>query len=247
MATSRRTTRARSRLTDGEDVVAPGTDPGSPVSAPASPRIPRTPPPSTPHFSTQDGRPRADTPRPPAKAQGEIYRDGNGVFRTASAAKARALDMPPPPPRPRHPGARHGIAAGDGRREGTRVPKLADENVARILDVMRYWAAVNDSASTSARLPWAEAFNFIETRGAFVEPNRRILQRVDEFSHRRRALQTATSSLYFFLRACVVRLSNKHGTIEWWTNDAVVSIDQKFGHGLVFVLDPSSELEVQAC
>ena len=40
-------------------------------------------------------------------------------------------------------------------------PKLADENVARLLDVLRYWATVNDSASTSARLPWAEAFNFM--------------------------------------------------------------------------------------
>ena len=77
--------------------------------------------------------------------------------------------------------------------------------------------------------------------------NRRILQRVDEFAHRCRALQTTTSSLHFLLGACVVRLSNKHGTIEWWTNDAVVSIDQKFGHGLVFVFDPTSELEVQAC
>ena len=77
--------------------------------------------------------------------------------------------------------------------------------------------------------------------------NRGILQRVDEFSHRCRALQTATSSLHFFLRACVVRLTNKHGTIEWWTNDGVVSIDQKFRNGLVFVFDPTSELEVQAC
>ena len=38
MSTSRRATRARSRLTDGEDVAAPGTDPGSPVLAPASPQ-----------------------------------------------------------------------------------------------------------------------------------------------------------------------------------------------------------------
>ena len=87
---SRRATRAHSRLTDSEDVDAPGTDPGSPVLAPASPQQ---------ETSWEGAEARVDTPRPAAKAQGAIYRNENGILRTASAARARALDMPPPAPR----------------------------------------------------------------------------------------------------------------------------------------------------
>eukprot|EP00223_Ostreococcus_mediterraneus_P002554 CAMPEP_0179605500 /NCGR_PEP_ID=MMETSP0930-20121108/946_1 /TAXON_ID=548131 ORGANISM="Ostreococcus mediterraneus, Strain clade-D-RCC1621" /NCGR_SAMPLE_ID=MMETSP0930 /ASSEMBLY_ACC=CAM_ASM_000580 /LENGTH=1456 /DNA_ID=CAMNT_0021473917 /DNA_START=3513 /DNA_END=7884 /DNA_ORIENTATION=- len=170
---SRRATRARSRLTDGEDVDAPGTDPGLPVLAPASPqqetscanreRADGEPP----HSETREAR--VDTPRPAAKAQGAIYRDENGILRTASAARARALDMPPPAPRTEMV-YRHGIAVTDGNREGKRTPKIAEENVARFIDVLRWWASVNDQAQVVRRVPWKEIYEFICVRKAWRTP-----------------------------------------------------------------------------
>ena len=173
MSTSRRATRARSRLTDGEDVAAPGTDPGSPVLAPVSPQqetwcggveVPR------PHSTTREAR--VDTPRPAAKRQGEIYRDEHGTMRTASDARARGLDMPPPAPRMVAQGMvyRHGILATDGNREGKRTPKIAEENVARFIDVLRWWASVNDQAQVVRRLPWKEIYEFIDARAAWRTP-----------------------------------------------------------------------------
>jgi len=124
----------------------------------------------TPHLATREAR--VDTPRPAAKRQGEIYRGENGIFRTASAARARALDMPPPAPRMvvQEMVYRHGIVATDGNRGGLRTPKIAEENVARFIDVLRWWASVNDQAQVVRRVPWKEIYEFIQTRKAWKVP-----------------------------------------------------------------------------
>jgi len=122
------------------------------------------------HSATREAR--VDTPRPAAKAQGAIYRDENGILRTASAARARALDMPPPAPRMVAQAMvfRHGIVAEDGNRDGTRTPKIAEENVARFIDVLRWWASVNDQAQVVRRVPWKEIYEFTNARAAWVMP-----------------------------------------------------------------------------
>lgn len=125
--------------------------------------------------ASRDPSARVDTPRPERGVQSVMYRDRNGIFRVASPEAARALDCPPTPraampPPPPFPGARHGIAPTDGRRGGTRAPKIADENLARLLDVFRFWASANAKAESASRLPWAETFAFIASRDAFVEP-----------------------------------------------------------------------------
>jgi len=173
MSTPRRTTRSRSRLTDVEDVDAPGTDPDSPVLIPASLQQETAciaPPP--PQCATREARAHVDTPRPPAKRQGGIYRDEEGILRTASAARARALDMPPPAPRMAAEAFahRHGIHPTDGNRGGARAPKIAEENVARFIDVLRWWASVNDQAVHVRRAPWKEIFEFIRSRKMLVAP-----------------------------------------------------------------------------
>ena len=142
----------------------------------------RDPSPSTPvtprpvgASDQSDGRNggRVDTPRPARDVQSAMYRDRNGVLRIASPEAARARDCPPTPsaampPPPPFPGARHGIRMSDGRRDG-RVPKIADENVARIVDVFRLWVHVNAMAKDSTRLPWQEAFTLVAEKG-FVQP-----------------------------------------------------------------------------
>mmetsp|Transcript_2174 Transcript_2174/g.7205 ORF Transcript_2174/g.7205 Transcript_2174/m.7205 type:complete len:177 (-) Transcript_2174:29-559(-) len=166
MSTPRRTTRSRSRLTVFD---APGTDPGSSVLVSTSPRQETacTPP---PQCATREARAHVDTPRPPAKRQGGIYRDEEGILRTASAARARALDMPPPAPRTAAEAFahRHGIHPTDGNRGGARAPKIAEENVARFIDVLRWWASVNDQAVHVRRAPWKEIFEFIQSRKMLV-------------------------------------------------------------------------------
>jgi hypothetical protein len=65
---------------------------------------------------------------------------------------------------------RHGIVAEDGNREGKRTPKIAEENVARFIDVLRWWASVNDQAQVVRRVPWKEIYEFTNTRAAWMMP-----------------------------------------------------------------------------
>jgi len=166
-------TRARGRQSDSIDVDAPRTDLESPVLAPASPGDDILDEVLTPQKSALEACAWVDTPRPAAKAQGAIYRDEKGILRTASAARARVLDMPPPAPRmveaPRM-AYRHGITVEDGNRGGSRTPKIAEENVARFIDVLRWWASVNDQAQVVRRVPWKEISEFICMRKARTGP-----------------------------------------------------------------------------
>jgi len=65
---------------------------------------------------------------------------------------------------------RHGIVVTDGNREGKRTPKIAEENVARFIDVLRWWASVNDQAQVVRRVPWKEIYEFICVRKAWKAP-----------------------------------------------------------------------------
>jgi len=164
-------TRARSRLTDGDLSPPRRARQDAPAPAPAASAGEFLPPPAETPLR------RPDTPARPAGSrrtllQGRLYRDDACVLRAAPGAVAEALDsasklMPPPPP---FPGARHGIAATDGRRDGTRTPKIHDENVARLIDVFRLWKGVNAKAECATRLPWSEAFSFVASRGGFAAP-----------------------------------------------------------------------------
>jgi hypothetical protein len=58
----------------------------------------------------------------------------------------------------------------DGQRDGTRKPLITDENVARLIDIFRFWLGVNRKAKNAMRLPWTEAYAFIASSDALVEP-----------------------------------------------------------------------------
>ena len=220
---TRRGTRAAKKAKERDGNIAPRREsaraaPEEPSTAPTRARSTRArsslarekgtsrdPSPSTPgRPASRDSSARVDTPRP--SVQSAIYRDRNGIFRVASPQAARELDCPPTPragmpPPPPFPGARHGIAPTDGRRGGTRAPKIADENVARQLDVFRLWASVNSKAEGASRLPWAETFTFIASRDAFVEPrpatSEKLKDRVKTVAHsmaHRRGLEEAPSN-----------------------------------------------------
>ena len=117
-----------------------------------------------PHFKAQSARcARADTPRP-ARKSGKTRLDATSVSPDAGDAPPAALEMPPPPPRA-FVNARHGIDAHDGNRKGTRAPKIAEENVGRFLDVLRWWPSIDASAGDARkRMPWTEVFNFIRIK-----------------------------------------------------------------------------------